>query len=417
MIYLYQYMKGMPTWLKLLWVFLLFPFLSWADENVPIQSKKILVLSSNGGNGHNAAAGALKSILKDQYDFKVIYPIDDLQILGVSSGESVYNLALRNGWTRSVNVVSKYVAPKLFRTYKKKLEGLITQQIDDENPDLVISLIPFINFPASEAARKSDVPYLLITTDNDLQAFVHGLQGVSHPHFKVVIGNDLRSGHLMLKKRNIPDEAIESIGLPIRPDFLAKKDPLELRKHFQIPAYKPVILVMLGGAGNDAALDYAKTLGGVQLGVHLIVCAGKNQDLARKLRKVDLHPTNTMTVMEFTDKIPELMTLADLIITKPGTTSITESMFMRLPILVDCTTPVLDWEQANIDMVVKYGIGGYISQFEEAEKLVRHYLYDSEFRQEIQTAYQNIPVNRFNEEIASLIEEMCMLKKPELASR
>ncbi|MBS0649258.1 MAG: hypothetical protein JSS10_08565 [Verrucomicrobia bacterium] len=379
-------------------------------ESAELPKKKILVLCSNGGNGHNAAVGALKTLLESRYDFKVIYPIDELQIFGVKSGEGVYNLALRNGWTRSVNVVSRYVAPKVFRRYKKKIEELITQHIQQQQPDLVISVIPFINFPATEAARKADIPYLMITTDNDLQTFVHGLQGVSHPHFKIVVGTHLWITREMLYQRNISAENIETIGLPVRPDFLSKKDPMALRDQYKIPRHKPIVLVMIGGAGGDAAYEYAHVLGSAQMGIHLIVCAGRNQDLAKNLRKIQLNRSNTMTVMEFTDKVPELMAMADLIITKPGTLSTTESLVMRLPILMDCTNPVISWEQANIDLIKSYCVGDYIDDFDKAETLVRQYLYDSELRHQIQQAYQKMPPNRFNESISLIIDQMCALK-------
>ncbi len=397
---------------KWLWAFAFTPLFLQGEEiePAPVQKKKILVLCSNGGNGHNAAAGALKTILDARYDFKVVYPIDELEIFGVKSGEGVYNLALRNGWTRSVNVVSRYVAPKIFRGYKKKIENLIKNHIEEQKPDLVISVIPFINYPASEAARKANIPYLIITTDNDLQTFVHGLQGVCHTNFKVVVGTHLWCTSEMLYQRNIPDKVIERIGLPVRPDFLVKKDPKALREEYKIPAHKPVILVMIGGAGGDAAYEYAKTLGGVQLGVHLIVCAGRNEEMAQNLRKLKLNPSNSMTVMEFTDKIPELMTMADLIITKPGTLSTTESLVMQLPILMDCTTPVISWEQANIDLIKSYGVGDFIKDFDEVELQVRPYLYDSELRHQIQQAYQKMPANRFNESITSIIDEMCAPK-------
>ncbi|HUD02018.1 MAG TPA: hypothetical protein VMR37_06800 [Rhabdochlamydiaceae bacterium] len=394
--------------IKWIWIFAFTPlFLQGEDVASPQEKKKILVLCSNGGNGHNAAAAALKTILESRYDFKVVYPIDELEIFGVKSGESIYNLALRNGWTRSVNVVSRYVAPKLFRGYKKKLEKLIADHIEEQKPNLVISVIPFINFPASEAARKAGTPFLIITTDNDLQTFVHGLQGVSHPNFRVVVGTHHWCGREMLHQRNVPDESIETIGLPVRPDFLIKKDPKALREQYKISAHKPVILIMIGGAGGDAAYGYAKTLGQIQFGIHLIVCAGRNEELADDLRKIKLNPSNTMTVLEFTDKVPELMTMADLIITKPGTLSTTESLLMRLPILMDCTNPVISWEQANIDMIKSYGVGDFIQEFDQAEMLVRNYLYDSELRHRVQQAYQKMPANRFNESIASIIDEMC----------
>lgn len=373
--------------------------------------KKILVLCSNGGYCHNAAAQTLKNLLSDRYSFEVVYPIDELKIWGISSGEGLYNYMLQHGWVQSINLVTKHLAPKIFRTRKSKLETLIKRHIERTQADLVISVIPFVNCPATEAARKCGVPYLLITLDNDLQMWVHGLQGVQHPHFKVTVASDSWNNREMLRKRKIPDCSIAPIGLPIRADFFSDKNVLSIKNDFNIPPNKPVVLIICGGAGGKQAFEYAKEIGLTQFGVHLVVCAGKNQDLPDALHKLSLHPTNSMTVVGFTSRISDLMAASDLIITKSGPATVTEAMAMRLPILIDATSPILSWEQSNIDLVMHYGIGDYISAFEEVDPLLRRFVFDSELRKEIKDSYRKVPVNCFRESIGPLVDSMCALKE------
>jgi processive 1,2-diacylglycerol beta-glucosyltransferase len=381
-------------------------FLSGSEDK-----KNLLVLCSNGGYCHNAAAQTLKNLLGDEYNITVVYPIDQIRIWCVKSGEQIYNILLQNDWTQSLNLITRHLAPKIFRTRKAKVEAIIRKHIEETNPDLVISLTPFINFPASEAARKLETPFLLVTIDNDLQLWVHGLQGVQHPYFKVTVGSDLWCSRELLRKRNIPDSAIETIGFPIRTDFFTSKDTASLKSEFGIPQTKPVVLIIIGGAGGYKALEYAQRIGSTQFGIHLIVCAGKNKELAQDLRKIFLHPTNTMTVMEFTSKISDLMSISDLLITKSGPGTINEAMIMKLPILVDSTTTVLSWEQANIDLIMQYGIGDYIEDFDELEPLLRRFLFDSELQKEVKDSYRQLPVNRFKESIGPLVASMCKLKK------
>jgi processive 1,2-diacylglycerol beta-glucosyltransferase len=388
-------------------IFLMILLFFSARVNAAEEKKNLLILCCNGGFCHNAAAETLKNLLGDEYNFKVVYPIDELHIWGVKSGEQIYNTLLQNDWIQPVNIMSRHIAPKVFRTHKVKLEGIIQKHISDMNPDLVISLTPFINYAASEAARKSEIPYLLVTMDNDLQNWVHGLQGVQHPNFKVTVSSNLWATRSMLIKRNIPDSAIEPIGFPIRTDFTAKKDIASLKNEYGIPKNKPVALVMIGGAGGDKALKYAKHIASTQYGLHLIVCAGKNKQLAADLRKVHLHPSNTMTVMEFTTKISDLMAISDILITKPGSGTVHEAMLMKIPILADATTTVLSWEKANIDLISQYGIGDHIDNFDELEPLLRRFLFDSELQKEVKDSYNKIPANRFNEAVVPLIKSMC----------
>lgn len=355
-----------------------------------------------------AAANTLKSILSKKYDIKVVYPIDQLRIWGVRSGEQVYNFMLQFGWIRSMNAITKYLAPRLFKTRKKKIEQMVSRYIGLEKPDLVISLIPYVNFPASEAARKSGVPYLLITTDNDLRNWVHGLHKVTHPNFKVTIGSDLPSTRDLLKQRKISDKCIETIGLPLRPDFKAGKSLAELYRQYHVPSDKPVILIIMGGAGAQSALNYAKKVGRSDLGAHMIIVAGKNEKLAKRLNKIKLHPSNSMTVMGFTDKISDLMALADIVITKPGPGTINEALSMQVPVLIDNTHVPLSWEKANIDLVVRYGVGEKIKNYGEAKELVSKYLKDPTRKKNIEEAFSRVPPNQFQEKIPQIIDSMLL---------
>lgn len=373
--------------------------------------KNILVLCSNGGYGHKAAAQTLKDLLADDYNLTVVFPIDEMRIWGLKSGEQLYNSMLQNDWIQSLNLITKHLAPKIFRTRKEQVEILIRKHIEKEKPDLVISLIPFINYPASEAARKKAIPFLLITTDNDLRLWVHGLQGVQHPTFKVTVGSDLWCSRELLRKRNIPDSAIETIGLPIRTDFFTTKNKESIKTEFGIPLHKPVVLVIIGGAGGDRALEYATKIGKTQYGIHLIVCAGKNKELEKDLKALSLHPSNTMTVMPFTSRISDLMAISDLLITKSGPGTITEAMAMKLPILVDATATVLSWEQANIDLISQYGIGDYIEDFDELETLLRQFVFDTELQKQMKDSYRKVPENKFKESIKPLVTSMIDEKK------
>ena len=389
----------------ILLLILLFPFGSLLGQETP-GKKKILVLSSNGGYGHNAATNTLKSLLGNKYDFTVFYPIDELRIWGVRSGEEIYNTMLRWGWIGPMNLISKHVAPKIFRARKRQVEEIIAREIVRAKPDLVISLIPYVNLPASEAARKRDIPFLLITTDNDLRHWVHGLHAVTHPRFKVTIGDDLPTTRDVLRQRHIPDSAIETIGLPLRPDFFSPKKNPKLCKQYDIPEGKPVILIMMGGSGGEASMEYTQEIGQMDLGAHIIVCCGKNKRLVRKIKKIPLKESNTLTAMGFTEKIADLMSMADLIITKPGPGTIEEAMAMHLPVLVDGTRRPLRWEKVNLDLVERYGIGERVDDLEDMELLLKRYLHDPQFQRQVREAFQRLPGNHFHERIPAVIESM-----------
>ncbi len=386
-----------------------------AVSTPPNRRKTLLVLSSKGGGGHISASLTLKKLLEKEFDIHVIYPIDQLRIWGISSGEQIYNSMLQEGWTRSMNFIVRYVAPRLFRSREYKLENIIHSSIETYRPDLVISLIPFVNYPASEAARKKQIPYLLVTTDNDLRHWVLGLEKLRHPDFKVTIGSDLATSRDLLLQKKIPEAAIETIGLPLRPEFIGVKDEKKIREEFAISDGKPVILIMMGGAGGGKAYDYAKKIGQIELSSHLIVVMGRNDKLRKDLEKVPLHHSNSMTILGFTDRVSDLMAISQVIITKPGPGTICEAIAMKLPILIDNTDKLLFWERINVELVLRYGIGEPITHPAEIPYLIETYLQDHAIKEQIRNCFVSIPPNHFHLHIRNIVEEMISMRKERVA--
>ncbi len=386
-----------------------------AAEQSPSR-KTILILSSTGGGGHIAAANTLQTLVGEEYDLKVVYPINQLRIWGVPSCEQVYNGMLRTGWIRTMNFIVRHLAPPIFRSRQAKVEKIITSYINSYKPDLVISLIPFINYPASEASRKKEIPFLLVTTDNDLRNWAFEMEKVKHPQMKVTIGADLPTTRDILLKKNIPESAIETIGLPLRPDFMTQKDEQKILDEFHLPSNKEIILIMMGGAGGDTAYEYAKKIGTMNLGAHLVVISGRNTKLKKDLEQLKLHPSNTLSAFGFTDRVSDLMAISDVIVTKPGPGTINEAIAMKLPILIDNTDTSLFWERANVDIVLKYGIGQKIKKFSQIKNLLTTYLKDATARQSAEQSFFNVPANQFHLRIPQIIHELIVLREENLSA-
>lgn len=389
-----------------------------SEESIeaPLKRKTILILSSTGGGGHIAASNTLQKLVGEEYDLKMVYPINQLRIWGVPSCEQFYNMMLRKGWIRSMNFIVRHLAPPIFRARLSKIEKIISSYINTYQPDLVISLIPFVNYPASEAARKKEIPYLVITTDNDLRNWAFELERVKHSQFKVTIGSDLPTTRDVLLKKKIPESAIETIGLPLRPDFIAQKDRDKLREEFQLPVNKEIILIMMGGAGGETAYEYAKKIGNMNLGAHLIVIAGRNNKLKKEVEQIKLHPSNSLTAFGYTERISDIMAVSDVIITKPGPGTINEAIAMKLPILIDNTDMSLFWERANVDMVMKYGVGQRIREFSQIQNLLTTYLKDAETKGSLEQSFTTAPANQFHLRIRGIIQDLIVLREQTISS-
>lgn len=369
----------------------------------------MLILSSTGGFGHRAAQKALMTILKG-YEFKIIYPINETRLLGLKSGETLYNTLIYNNFNRLMNWLARRVAPKAFQRQAGRIEKLISENIASYKPDIIVSVIPYINLAASEAARKADIPFLLITIDNDLEIWVHGLDSVKQSNFKITIGTDLPTTRGLLEKYKIKKECIETIGLPLRPQFHCDKTKEDLRKEYQIQEGRSVILLMMGGIGATRCIQYAKKILKMELKTHLFVCVGKNLKLASKLEKLERYPSNALTTIPFTDKIHEFMILSDLLITKPGPGTINEAIVTKTPVLLDQTGTVLLWEKINIELTHARGIGKSVQDISQLEMYLKEIFFDEATRKKLQESLAQVSPNEFVQKIQPLVDSLCQEK-------
>lgn len=371
-----------------------------------MRSKKILILSCLGGYGHVAASKTLIHHLGKDYEIDIANPIRELKIWKFPAGESLYNFLIGNNWTRLTNFVVRYIAPPLFRRRNEKTAKLVEKHIREKGSDIVISVIPFVNAGAYEAAKKFGIPFLIVTTDNDLENWVYWLEQEANSQMKITIGNDLPTSKEILLKKQFSKNSIETIGLPLRPEFLDIKPKEALKEIYAVPENKQVVLIMMGGVGARCIYEYVKTIAGSSLNIHLMVCTGRNKRLATKLRKVRPATGNSIDIIPFTEKVHELFALSDLILTKPGPGTINEARSLKLPILIDRTRMPLFWEQANIDLVERYQIGACVRSYVEAPKLIHQFLNDEQTRETVIRAFEEIPFNQFATRISTLVEEM-----------
>jgi len=130
---------------------------------------------------------------------------------------------------------------------------------------------------------------------------------------------------------------------------------------------QPVGLVLFGGQGAEVMLDIAHHLPGRQL---ILIC-GHNRKLRARLEKIAQTLRRAPVFIEgFTKEIPRYMQLADYFIGKPGPGSISEAVFMRLPVIVDCNAWTLPQERYNAEWVREQGVGIVLDNFRHVRRAV-----------------------------------------------
>lgn len=383
--------------------FLFLFFLPLKGEELQ-NKKKILILFCEAGNGHVATVEALIPLLKERYE-----------VVPFSSAEEVlpgymgwHNRQAAKGNVRLLNWnarLAKFTVPLWFSLFEGKIKTCLERVFAREKPSLVISVMSS-NFPILKFCHEKKIPFLIISTDNDLRHWVHCFEAPYYGVLQMTIGRDLPYTREYLQKHyKIPEERLKTIGFPVKEEFKIPKDKEELKKKYRIPLGKPVVLCMSGGLGSDTMVEYLRAVGAADLGIHLLVCCGKNQGLFSKVSSLPLHPSNSLEAIGFTEKIADYMTVSDVFITKPGTISVEEAIAKRLPMLIDATQGLFLWERATADFLVQSRVGRIVSRSQDFASVLSQYLRDPKLREEIRAAYEHLPRSRFMEEIGLLVDE------------
>lgn len=388
--------------------------------------KKIILFTSKGGHGHMAACDMLARCLSPPHEVRTVKPLEQLygryDVVrrlsgGRTDGEGMYNALLRRGWIRLSNRLYRTFAPPYIMAEAGNLERATLAFLEWERPDLLVSVVPFINLPAGRAARRFGIPFLVVTTDYDLTNWVWGLDRLDHPRFHVTASARWAGGLRQLGEKGIPEGRIHAIGQPLRPEFAAPRDRGAIRREWEIPADRLVLLMVMGGAGSARARRLVGRILAMRgIRAHLLACAGRSREFAAGLAAMEQGPDVSMRVIPFTDRMADLMAASDLLVTKPGPGTINEAVQMRLPMLVEGGRNWLFWEQANIDLVRQLGLGDVFDAPDDLPGLIRRHAEHPEHGAAMRAAMERHAESGFDARIRELVEALLAPEPPAAAN-
>lgn len=144
----------------------------------------------------------------------------------------------------------------------------------------------------------------------------------------------------------VSPQRIVTAGIPINPAFALSYDKPEIRAALGLKPAQPMVLLMAGGMGM-APLDLiAGHLERCGFPLQAIAVAGHDHALYERLRRLRGKIALELSCFGWTNRIPELMAAADLIVTKPGGLTVSEALASGLPMIL--THPIPGPEERNI---------------------------------------------------------------------
>ncbi len=130
----------------------------------------------------------------------------------------------------------------------------------------------------------------------------------------------------------IAPEKLVPTGMPVRRAFLTPQNKQEARKALGLSDQERIIFMMGGSMGCGPIEELVRTLSSASDdNTRILIACGTNTKLLRNLQKL---ASNNIHPFRYADNIHQIMSAADLFITKPGGISITEAATLGLPILL-----------------------------------------------------------------------------------
>ncbi|MFB0533586.1 MAG: glycosyltransferase [Anaerolineae bacterium] len=321
-------------------------------------SKKVLILMSDTGGGHRSAAEAIAEAvhqlygeacrveIADPWADHTPFPINRLGQLYsplVNRGTILWKFIFRSTSNRRV---LSFLVEIFWPAIRKSMKDFLRQS----NPDVIVSVHPVLTYFSIRALQEANLRIPFVTVVTDLVS-LHPLWLCPETDSCLVPTELARNRALA---NGLPLEKVKVVGLPVGLEFAKGAGEKEiLRDKLGLERDRPTILVVGGAEGVGKVYKIARAIARTRVNAQLVVVAGRNHRLRRRLQKVDWQiPT---TVLGFVANMPELMGASDVIVTKAGPSTISEALAAGLPILLSSFIP--GQEEGNVEYVIDNGVG------------------------------------------------------------
>jgi len=279
--------------------------------------------------GHDVLAAACAGVLDSQG--WSTHTMDAMRMLGQglgAAGEAVFRTmlgvpglfdAVHFGAFRTGNGFARGVSSLAMR----RLVPPLRDYLDQHPADLIVSV--FATGAAAASALADEFPamaHVVFCTD----ATPHRLWVHRNVDMYLVTSDVAELAVLRFQ----PDARVQVVPPPVRAAFYRALSQPEAREWLGIPPGERCVLLMSGAWGVGPVAAAAEALAGA--GLHVLAVAGQNERLARKLAAI-ARTQSRLRAFGYTDRIADLMSAADLVITSSGDTC-TEARTIGRPLLL-----------------------------------------------------------------------------------
>ena len=231
----------------------------------------------------------------------------------------------------------------------------------------------------------------------------NGLYGHEDTNY-FFVANDKMKNYLISK--NIPKNKVFVTGIPISSRFLKNYDKEKILDEFGLQNNKKTIIFFGGGEfglGKAKTFEIFETLVKYFNDIQIIAIAGKNEKMKLKFEKIvqENNKQNYVKILEYTNKVPELMAISDLVVSKPGGLTTSESLASNLPMII--INPIPGQEEENAEFLEEKGIGIWIKKNDSPYEIFKNLFSNPEKLEEMKKNTEILAKKHSTEDICKII--------------
>jgi processive 1,2-diacylglycerol beta-glucosyltransferase len=322
-------------------------------------AQRILVLSASVGAGHLRAAEAVTLAMRELAPEASVENLDVLDFTNATFrtlyGRFYLDLVNRapHVWGYFYDLLDRAPSPEQkadrFRIMVEKLNlRKLLKMLRKQNWDLVVSTHYLPAGLIASLRQKGEVHLPQFTVSTDFETHRLWVNQPCEHYFTAT-----EEGAVNLQHWGVPSGDITVAGIPIHPAFRRRKQRDECLRNQGLAGDRPVVLQLAGGFGVGPVEGIFQNLLGIEQPLELVAVAGRNEELLSRLQQIPVPDRHRAKVLGYTTGMDELMTAADVLISKPGGLTTSEALACGAAMVV--VNPIPGQESRNSDFLLENG--------------------------------------------------------------
>ena len=363
---------------------------------------KILIFYASYGGGHLNAAKSINDYIINNYPNNDVELIDCMKYVNKTI-EKLTTAAYREmakkapwAWGKIYSDSQKGPLAHLSSRSNKIMAIKLLRLLREKQPDVIISTHPFGSQMCSYLKRKNKITAKIATIMTDFSPHDQWLVGHKFTDY-FFVANDKMKNYLISK--GITENKISVTGIPISNRFLKTYNKKEILDTYNLSEDKFTVLFFGGGEfglGKTKTAEIFESFVQESLKekIQIIAIAGKNPKMKASFKEIvskysvnttttnttdttdTTDITNNVKILEFTNQVPELMSISDLVVTKPGGLTTSESLASHLPMLI--INPIPGQEEENAEFLEDKGIAIWLRKNDDSKLIIENLLADNQ---------------------------------------